>query len=736
MQRYLSYCRLRLPLSLMLLATILATSLLASSPSPAQAAPLPPASWYAVVWNTTDDTLHWVNANGEQVSIARPKLDNEGKSDQGWVHISRDGKSLVVAARLQDNREAVGFYDLTTGQFLQQQVAAVGETIPPVSRYGSSLNSDRIAISFYDPVTYGWRVVNSTMQGNFLSQVKSTDPTAPPTQPGLYPSVLFYDVDEGLGQAVVHFQMRLWNTAPTLTYAAYQWYPDWNENLPVSPVLTSPYTSHATDILPLTRQVTYSRIEGSPGQAEVPVIEPVANAIVTQTVPAAAETRVQENNALLRQARWLAGGQWVGFSRQAGAFAPHWAISTQPGDIRPLGPNFTDLAGVPDGFLAIDALNGRIEHATSADFEAFAATVGTVVLQADPNDSLSVVYVSFQFPPFQLTDIATGDVGIVGGVDVQAPTTFTCAGAPTTRLAVGMSGMVSFTNGAPLNTRDAAAGNLITQIQEGTAFTVLAGPQCVDGYVWYQLNFANGMTGWSAEGDNDGYFIEPTTVGGSGIGGPSDVAAPVTDCSNALPTRLDPPNVVGGAGGRVVAIDGQPATAFDGPNGNPIGSIPEGMTFTTMSDAVCSGGAYWYQVLAPNAVNGWVQEANSQTYFLEPASLTEPGNSGNSPSQGSPSDIVVAPAGDCSLAPTARVAVGNTVVTDTSGTLAMRIDLNSQIPDYQVPDNVQGTIVGGPQCKDGYRYWQISLTLNGQAVTGWLSEGTQANYFLLPPRAN
>jgi hypothetical protein len=52
--------------------------------------------------------------------------------------------------------------------------------------------------------------------------------------------------------------------------------------------------------------------------------------------------------------------------------------------------------------------------------------------------------------------------------------------------------------------------NVIGQIPGGTVFVVVSGPQCVSGYAWWQVNY-NGVTGWTAEGQGNDYWLEPVS---------------------------------------------------------------------------------------------------------------------------------------------------------------------------------------------------------------------------------
>jgi hypothetical protein len=59
-------------------------------------------------------------------------------------------------------------------------------------------------------------------------------------------------------------------------------------------------------------------------------------------------------------------------------------------------------------------------------------------------------------------------------------------------------------------------------------------------------------------------------------------------------------------------------------------------------------------------------------------------------------------------------------------------------PFAQIPANTGMRITEGPMCRaNGQRMWRVELTLQGQAINGWVSEGFGQAYFLLPglPRA-
>jgi Bacterial SH3 domain len=60
-------------------------------------------------------------------------------------------------------------------------------------------------------------------------------------------------------------------------------------------------------------------------------------------------------------------------------------------------------------------------------------------------------------------------------------------------------------------------GQRIGRIPAGDIFRVLDGSQCVDGYVWWRVNY-DGMEGWTAEGDaaSGDYWLEAVPDSGAG----------------------------------------------------------------------------------------------------------------------------------------------------------------------------------------------------------------------------
>lgn len=76
------------------------------------------------------------------------------------------------------------------------------------------------------------------------------------------------------------------------------------------------------------------------------------------------------------------------------------------------------------------------------------------------------------------------------------------------RLTAGQTAQV--TPGTPNNVRSlpTVGADRVGQLPGGTRLTVLDGPQCVDGFVWWFVESAE-ITGWTAEGSDGSYWLEP-----------------------------------------------------------------------------------------------------------------------------------------------------------------------------------------------------------------------------------
>ncbi|WP_119067671.1 SH3 domain-containing protein [Aggregatilinea lenta] len=103
-----------------------------------------------------------------------------------------------------------------------------------------------------------------------------------------------------------------------------------------------------------------------------------------------------------------------------------------------------------------------------------------------------------------------------------------CAGAPAPRLTKGQMARVTLSEGTGNNLRatPSSAGTVLGVMSEGEIFTVTSDPQCVEGFYWWQIRRWDGQGGFTAEGANGEYWVEPWPQDGATI---PTVAAPTAE---------------------------------------------------------------------------------------------------------------------------------------------------------------------------------------------------------------
>ena len=138
------------------------------------------------------------------------------------------------------------------------------------------------------------------------------------------------------------------------------------------------------------------------------------------------------------------------------------------------------------------------------------------------------------------------------------------------RLQAGAQGRVIPDSGLNNNVRSrpGLSGTKIGEIASGGVFTVLSGPLCASGYTWWRVN-ADGLIGWTAEGESGDYFLEPV-----GVVTPPPAGRPDISIFNAAEVR------------ELAQLQGQFTAALDW---SPVG------TTVALAD---NGGILIYDVLA------------------------------------------------------------------------------------------------------------------------------------------
>jgi WD40 repeat protein len=86
-----------------------------------------------------------------------------------------------------------------------------------------------------------------------------------------------------------------------------------------------------------------------------------------------------------------------------------------------------------------------------------------------------------------------------------------CAGFLPSRLVIGQQGRVLPGEANNVRTEPSRDAALVGQIPGGAVFTVLDGPICGTNTAWWQVDY-QGLVGWTVEGIEFDYFVEPVTA--------------------------------------------------------------------------------------------------------------------------------------------------------------------------------------------------------------------------------
>jgi hypothetical protein len=128
-------------------------------------------------------------------------------------------------------------------------------------------------------------------------------------------------------------------------------------------------------------------------------------------------------------------------------------------------------------------MNGRL-HCTSL-FSGLVLLVMTLLLPASP--------------------VAAADLEAVA----QAEDPVVCTNSYTSRLAVGGRAVVSIVpaNANSVRTQPSRTAPVVGHIEPGEWMSILAGPECADGWLWWYVRSDEDVTGWTSEGDVSVYWL-------------------------------------------------------------------------------------------------------------------------------------------------------------------------------------------------------------------------------------
>lgn len=191
-------------------------------------------------------------------------------------------------------------------------------------------------------------------------------------------------------------------------------------------------------------------------------------------------------------------------------------------------------------------------------------------------------------------------IGLLPAVAQDAPSDPACPGAPAPRLTVNGVGRVLPGDANNVRGQPSRDSELIGAIPGGAEFTVLEGPNCVDGLNWWRVE-TSAITGWTVEGADAEYWIEPIA---SAEATPTELEGewvnPYRTPEYPVANRL----TVGGTA-RVQTLTDEPLPLYAVPDDTTSAQeLPVG-TLVTLIEEGLNG---WWRVESETG-NGWVREA-------------------------------------------------------------------------------------------------------------------------------
>ncbi|MCB9453208.1 MAG: SH3 domain-containing protein [Anaerolineaceae bacterium] len=194
-------------------------------------------------------------------------------------------------------------------------------------------------------------------------------------------------------------------------------------------------------------------------------------------------------------------------------------------------------------------------------------------------------------------------LSLFGAARAIAQDSVTCPNSLPPTLIIGQMGRVLPGDPNRIRAEPSTGGAEMGYIPGGAVFTVLDGPVCAEGYTWWQVDY-NGSVGWTVQGDNATYWIEPLPSAGHQAG---------TACADGLPPRMR-----AGQAGRVLNTANLNVRAEPATTSEREGVISGGDVFMVIGGPVCAEGYTWWQVDYKNTLSGWAVEALGTQYLMLP----------------------------------------------------------------------------------------------------------------------
>jgi len=177
------------------------------------------------------------------------------------------------------------------------------------------------------------------------------------------------------------------------------------------------------------------------------------------------------------------------------------------------------------------------------------------------------------------------------------------SGCAASHLHRGDSAYVSYgggSNGIRSSPNVGNDNNIIGQAAEGEVMVIIDGPSCSYGWVMWKVVTANDVEGWTPEGDDNNFWLQPITS--------------QRVCSNSMPTRLY-------VGARAFVGLYPPLSnnvrSSPGLSATLLGQIDPGGRMDIQEGPRCANNIVWWKVRASTGLTGWTGEGEDY-YWLIP----------------------------------------------------------------------------------------------------------------------
>jgi len=173
-----------------------------------------------------------------------------------------------------------------------------------------------------------------------------------------------------------------------------------------------------------------------------------------------------------------------------------------------------------------------------------------------------------------------------------------------TRLAIGHEAQVTPGTANRIRSQSNTDSEQVGQIPAGEVMTILDGPQCMDGFLWWRINY-DGIEGWTVEANAIDYFLELY----------SDVVK-VTATANDIKSCTIETQLQVNAYGRVNSTTPSRLRDEAGTSGEQVGQVDPLDIFQVIDGPICADRFNWWQVRV-NDLEGWLAEGDGDTYYVE-----------------------------------------------------------------------------------------------------------------------